>query len=118
MSFNFFLSLLDDILHLSLYVVMTLRNLNESKFILFSLIKPSLNFISQFASSLLDKVSQSLNLQSMISVAILQLVSQTLKVCLVQLSNLDFVKLDFPLIMFNYFLNFMLKLIVVLFYQL
>jgi hypothetical protein len=46
MPFNFFLSLFDHIFQLSLYIVMTLSNLNESELVLFPLVKSCLNFIS------------------------------------------------------------------------
>jgi len=54
----------------------------------------------------------------MISVAILQLISQAFKVSLVQLRDFDFVELNFSFIMLDYLLDFMLKFIIVLFYEL
>lgn len=118
MSFDFFFSLFDDILQLSLQIIVRRRYLYKPKLIIFSLIKPCLYLVSQFLSGLFNQISQSFNLKSMVGIAVLQLISQTLEISFIQSRYLDFGELDFPFIMFNNLLNFMFELEIVLLDQL
>jgi hypothetical protein len=115
MGFDFFFTLSDDIFVLSLNSVVISSKLSQSKFVVSSLIKPILDFSSQFFSCISKLVSQLLAFVGMIGIAVLELASQGVHISLIQFSNLDLVELNFSLVVLNDILDFMLEFVVVFF---
>ena len=115
MSIDLFLSLTNHTLHFPLNLRMSNTKLSQSQFIISSLVKSVLNFLSQFLSGVLQLLSQVINFSCMISVAVLHLVPHTFQIIFIKFADLDLVQLNFSLVMLDNIFNLMLQLIVVLF---